>query len=131
MLFRKSRARQSIQRLGISKIFFKCSDFGSSVYDITVFLKDELTKIVKVPYDEAFYNWLRSKLKKEPVLDSNKMIECEMQHYYIYLHPSQLYTLHNFAHKPHFIHFSSSISGALNGSFCVIAPTGHLGNTGQ
>jgi len=89
MLFRKSRARQSIQRLGISKIFFKCSNFGSTIYDMTGFLKEELTKSVKVPYDEAFYNWLRSKLKKKPLIDTNNMIDCEMQHYYIYMHPSK------------------------------------------
>jgi len=89
MLFRKSRARQSIQRIGISKIFHSCSDYGTTLSDATICVKNKLTKICEIPYDKSLYSWLNSKPIEKPKINDNGNIECEIQHFYIYLHPSQ------------------------------------------
>ena len=77
MLFRKSRARQSIQRIGISKIFYSCSDYGKTLSDATICVKNKLTKICEIPYDKSLYNWLNSKPIEKPKINDNGNLECD------------------------------------------------------
>jgi hypothetical protein len=56
-----------------------------------------------------------------------KRIFCQI----LYQQPWHSKAKHAFVHIPHLVHFSSSISGALNGDFCVMAPVGQTLTTGH
>lgn len=89
MLFRKCRARQSMQRLGICKLFAIWAGEVRSISGASQRLKSELTKKVTVSFDSNFYNWFKKKPNDRSQLDSEKRIVTQLQDFYIYNHPSQ------------------------------------------
>lgn len=89
MLLKKCRARQSIQRLGISKWFPLRSGQGNSVAEVSQNLKRELTKEITVPFDKDYLSWLKRRGDDKPTNYDKQEIKTQLQDYYIYNHPSQ------------------------------------------
>jgi len=89
MPLRKCRARQSIQRLGISKCLAVSSGQASSISELSELLRDKLTKKERIPFDQDYLNWLRKRPAEQPEFEQDKWIYTQLQDFYIYNHPSQ------------------------------------------
>jgi len=89
MSLRKCRARQSMQRLGICKFFVSSSGQANSISEMSQLLKDTLTKIEKIPFDQEYLNWLYKKPSEKPQFEQGKWIQTQLQDFYIYNHSSQ------------------------------------------
>ncbi len=88
MLFRKCRARQSNQRLGICKAFVLHADRAISTKERSELLRNILTKEERIPYDEKYRFWLKEQNLNAKV-EGGKWIYSQLQNYYIFSLPSQ------------------------------------------
>lgn len=109
MAIRFHRARQSQQRLGISKLIAMYSEDIDTAAEATQLLRNKLTHKVKIPPDEAFLNWLKEKSNSLKNGDGEP-VNSQIQYYYIYKHPSQSGWLSKHAFKEYATSFPRKLN---------------------